>query len=165
MSQAFRLNERTGRYLPLRPLSAQDIITKAKELVSKALRQPGAALENPSAVMDYLRLSLGECEREIFAVVFLDTRHRVLATEHLFFGTIDACTVHPREVVKAALSHNAAAAILAHNHPSGLAEPSQADQAITRRVAEALKLVDIRLLDHFVVGDGEPVSFAERGLI
>ena len=97
--------------------------------------------------------------------MFLDNRHRLIAYEELFHGTIDGASVHPREVVKSALRYNAAAVILAHNHPSGVAEPSQADQRITKRLQDALTLVDIRVLDHFVVGDGEPVSFAERGLI
>ena len=165
MNKPFHLCERSGRYLSLRPLSPQDIIDKAKELVSFTFRRGEPALENPSLVRDFLRLTLGECERETFAVVFLDNRHRVLSVEHMFQGTIDACSVHPREVVKAALAHNAAAVILAHNHPSGVSEPSSADQAITQRLVDALRLVDVRVLDHFVVGEGEPVSFAERGLL
>ena len=104
-------------------------------------------------------------QREVFACLFLDNRHRVIAFEELFFGSIDSAAVHPREVVKAALRHNAAALIFAHNHPSGVAEPSRADELLTRRLKEALALVDIRVLDHLVVGDGEPLSLAERGLI
>ena len=103
--------------------------------------------------------------REAFYVLFLDNQHRVIKGEVLFEGTIDSASVYPREVVKRALDHNAAALILAHNHPSGAAEPSQADRRITRRIGDALALVDIRVLDHFVVGDGEVVSFAERGWI
>ena len=101
----------------------------------------------------------------MFACLFLDNRHRVIAFDELFSGTIDGAAVHPREVVKRALGHNAAAVILAHNHPSGVAEPSRADEAITRRLKEALATVEIRVLDHLVVGDGEMVSLAERGLI
>jgi DNA repair protein RadC len=101
----------------------------------------------------------------VFTCLFLDNRHRVIECEELFRGTIDGASVHPREVVKRALQLNAAALILAHNHPSGVAEPSQADQQLTRRLREALGLVDIRVLDHLVVGDGEAVSFAERGLL
>jgi len=112
-----------------------------------------------------VRLHLAKREREVFAVMFLDNRHRLLAYEELFFGTIDGASVHPREVVKAALAHNAAAVILSHNHPSGVAEPSQADQRITQRLKDALGLVDVRVLDHLIVGEGEPVSFAERGLL
>ena len=101
----------------------------------------------------------------VFACLFLDNRHRVIKYEELFRGTIDGASVHPREVVKRALHHNSAAVILAHNHPSGVAEPSLADEAITRRLKDALSLVDVRVLDHFVVAAGESVSFAERGLL
>ncbi|MFZ2207243.1 MAG: DNA repair protein RadC, partial [Porticoccaceae bacterium] len=103
--------------------------------------------------------------REIFVVLFLDTRHRLIATEDLFQGTIDGASVHPREVVRRALFHNAAAVIVGHNHPSGVAEPSADDRRITARLREALALVDVRLLDHFVVGAGQVVSLAERGLL
>jgi DNA repair protein RadC len=113
----------------------------------------------------YLKARMRHYDREVFACLFLDNRHRVTGFEELFFGTIDTASVHPREVVKAALRHRAAAIILAHNHPSGVAEPSRADELITRRLKEALALVDIRVLDHFVVGDGDPVSLAERGLV
>ncbi|GGO88819.1 UPF0758 protein [Marinobacterium nitratireducens] len=125
----------------------------------------GSALESPAAVRRYLAARLRHQGREVFACLFLDNRHRVIRYEELFFGTIDAASVYPREVVKRALSHNAAALILAHNHPSGVAEPSLADQQITRRLSDALALVEIRVLDHMVVGDGEVVSFAERGLL
>ncbi|MEF1289125.1 JAB domain-containing protein [Vibrio sp. M260118] len=108
---------------------------------------------------------LKDKQREEFFVLFLDNQHRVISGEPLFQGTIDSASVYPREVVKRALEHNSAALILAHNHPSGVAEPSQSDRRITRRISDALALVDIRVLDHFVVGDGEIVSFAERGWI
>ncbi|MCG6507504.1 DNA repair protein RadC, partial [Vibrio parahaemolyticus] len=108
---------------------------------------------------------LRDRQREAFYILFLDNQHRVIRDEVLFEGTIDAASVYPREVVKRALHHNAAALILAHNHPSGVAEPSQADRRITQRLTDALALVDIRVLDHFVVGDGDVVSFAERGWI
>lgn len=100
---------------------------------------------------------------EVFAVLFLDNRHRAIAFEELFTGTIDGADIHPREVVRRALLHNAAAVIVGHNHPSGNPEPSEADRAVTKRLLDSLELVDIRLLDHFVIGDGRPVSFAERG--
>lgn len=122
-------------------------------------------LSSPQAARAYLKSRLRIHEREVFACLYLDNRHRVIAFEELFFGTIDTASVHPREVVKAALRHNAAAVILAHNHPSGIAEPSRADEHLTSRLKEALALVDIRVLDHVVVGDGEPVSLAERGLV
>lgn len=121
------------------------------------------AFTSAELVRAYLKSQLQTASREVFAVLFLDSQHRLLRYEELFFGTINAAAVYPREVVKAALKYNAAACILAHNHPSGVAEPSQADIAITLKIQNALELVDIRLLDHFVVGHGEPVSLAERG--
>lgn len=127
--------------------------------------QRADALTSPAATRRYLKARMRHYEREVFACLFLDNRHRVTAFEELFFGTIDTASVHPREVVKAALRHRAAAVILAHNHPSGVAEPSRADELLTRRLKEALALVDIRVLDHFVIGDGDPVSLAERGLV
>ncbi len=125
----------------------------------------GAPLESPQATEQYLKSALRDCPHEVFACLFLDTRHRVIAFEELFHGTIDGATVYPRVVAEKALGHGAAALIVAHNHPSGIGEPSLADQAITRRLKEALALLDIRLLDHFVIGDGTPVSMAARGLI
>jgi DNA repair protein RadC len=125
----------------------------------------GEPLTDPEATRRWLIARLRDLPHEIFACLFLDNRHRVLGFEELFRGTLDGASVHPREVVKAALRFNAAALILAHNHPSGIAEPSDADRLITRRLRDALGLVDIRVLDHFVVGDGYGVSFAERGLI
>ena len=127
--------------------------------------QIGASLTAPHAVREYLISLLGSQEREFFAMVALDTRHRVIATEILFVGTIDRSGVHPREVVRCALRHNAAAVILAHNHPSFVLEPSQADELITQRLKEALALVDIRVLDHFVIGGAHAFSFSERGLL
>jgi DNA repair protein RadC len=123
------------------------------------------ALANPADTRNYLKARLRAYQHEVFACLFLDNRHRVICFEELFRGTIDGASVYPREVVKRALFHNAAALILAHNHPSGVAEPSHADRNITERLREALLLVDIRVLDHFVIGDKETVSFAERGLI
>lgn len=123
----------------------------------------GSALTSPQQTQLYLSSVLRDRQREAFYILFLDNQHRVIQDEILFEGTIDAASVYPREVVKRALQHNAAALILAHNHPSGVAEPSQSDRRITNRICDALALVDIRVLDHFVVGDGEIVSFAERG--
>ncbi|TDQ37024.1 RadC family protein [Thiopseudomonas denitrificans] len=122
-----------------------------------------SALESPQAVRDFLKARLRHEPHEVFACLFLDTRHRVLAFEPLFYGTIDGASVYPRQVVKRALAHNAAALILSHNHPSGVAEPSQADRMLTERLKEALALVDVRILDHFIVGDGEPLSMVEYG--
>lgn len=136
----------------------------ARRLSAESLNR-GAPLTDPDATRRFLIARLRDLPHEVFACLFLDNRHRVIAFEELFRGALDGASVHPREVVKAALRHNAAALILAHNHPSGVAEPSDADRLITRRLREALGLVDIRVLDHFVVGDGYGVSFAERGLL
>jgi DNA repair protein RadC len=140
----------------------------ALELVRRhyaELMQAGPALANPRATREFLRVRLRDRDHEVFCCLFLDNRHRVISFDEVFRGTIDGASVHPRDIVKLALSRNAAAVILAHNHPSGVAEPSQADELITSRLREALALVDIRVLDHIVVGDGACVSFAERGLI
>ena len=122
-----------------------------------------SALENPQAVRDYLKSMLRHEQQEVFGCLFLDSRHQVLTFEALFRGSIDSTAVHPREVVKRALANNAAALILCHNHPSGNAAPSQADRQLTRRLQEALQLIDVRILDHFIGGDGDPLSMAEYG--
>ena len=125
----------------------------------------GSPLLSPEHTARYLQSRLRDYPYEVFAVLFLDNRHRVLAFEELFRGTIDGASVHPREVVRRALALNAAAVIFSHNHPSGIAEPSQADQRITTRLREALALIDVRVLDHLVVGDGDCCSLAQRGLL
>lgn len=125
----------------------------------------GSPIESPEVTEQYLKSVLRDHPHEVFACLFLDTRHRVIAFEELFHGTIDGATVYPRVVAEKALRHGAAALIAAHNHPSGVSEPSLADQAITRRLKDALALLDIRLLDHFVIGDGRPVSMAARGML
>ncbi len=132
--------------------------------LEQGLRREGV-LTSPQATRQYLTNRLAGYPHEVFACLFLDNRHRIIVFEELFRGTIDSASVYPREVVRRALSHNAAALIFAHNHPSGISEPSQNDRAITRRLCEALALVEIRVLDHFVIGDGPPYSFAEAGLI
>ncbi|MDH4133753.1 MAG: DNA repair protein RadC [Gammaproteobacteria bacterium] len=125
----------------------------------------GEALVSSNDTREYLKARLRDLDREVFAALFLDNRHRVLAFEELFAGTLTGTAVYPREVVKRALRHNAAAVIFAHNHPSGVAEPSRADEILTQKLREALSLVEIRVLDHIVVGDGEMASFSERGLL
>lgn len=141
----------------------QQTIRTALTLLECQLREPGAAFTSSSSVRDWLRLQLATLDREAFTVLWLDNQHRLISHDTLFLGTINSITVHPREVVKSGLKNNAAAAVLAHNHPSGEAEPSQADRLITERLKQALDLVDIRLLDHLVVGGMDIVSFAERG--
>ncbi|GMQ45214.1 RadC family protein [Vibrio sp. 10N] len=142
----------------------QAVLEMSQRYLSETL-QRGDSLNSPEHTKHYLMSILRDRQREAFYILFLDNQNRVIADEVMFEGTIDAASVYPREVVKRALEHNSAALILAHNHPSGIAEPSQADRRITRRLSDALGLVDIRVLDHFVIGDGEVVSFAERGWI
>ena len=144
------------------------LIQAARECCIRYLQEkiaPGQTLRSPGDSRDFLLARLRDRPHEVFCCLFLDNRHRVLAFDELFRGTIDSTTVYPREGVKQALARNAAAVILAHNHPSGIAEPSDADQLITRRIREALDLVDMRLLDHFIVGDGSCISLASRGLL
>jgi DNA repair protein RadC len=143
-------------------------ITAVMELARRALAEEMKArdsLTSPAAVRGYLRLAMQDLGHECFYGVFLDAQNRVICAEELFRGTLTQTSVYPREVVKHALRHNAAALILAHNHPSGVAEPSIQDQALTRTLAEALALVDVKVLDHFIVAPGACLSFAERGLI
>ncbi len=123
------------------------------------------ALTDPTATREYLSARLRDHVFEVFACLFLDNRHRIIHFEELFRGTINGASVHPREVVRQTLEHNAAAVIFAHNHPSGVAEPSEADRQLTRRLQAALELIDVRVLDHIVIGDGESVAFSERGWI
>ncbi|BDG86214.1 RadC family protein [Citrobacter koseri] len=145
------------------PASAQQTISKALTLMERQLREPGASFTSSHTVRNWLRLQLATLEREAFIVFFLDNQHCLLAHDTLFLGTINSITVYPREVVKAGLKYNAAAVVLAHNPPSTHAEPSKADRLITERLKQALELVDIRLLDHLVIGGMDIVSFAERG--
>jgi proteasome lid subunit RPN8/RPN11 len=144
----------------------RETIASALAIMDAHLRdRESDALSHPRAAGDYVKLQLSGCAREVFGVLFLDTRHRAIAWRELFYGTVDGAEVHPREVVKAALELNAAAVILGHNHPSGNPEPSAADRAVTARLKQSLALVDVRLLDHFVIGEGAPVSLAARGWI
>lgn len=143
-------------------------IAASVEIVRRAGRETlsrGDVLTSPEAVRDYLRVLLLAQECEVFVALFLDSQHRLIAAEELFRGTLAQTSVYPREVVKSALAHNAAAVIFAHNHPSGVAEPSRADELLTQALKAALALVDVRALDHFVVAGGAVVSFAERGLL
>jgi DNA repair protein RadC len=142
----------------------QAVLELARRALAEQMREADL-LTSPQAVRDYLRLHLQGREEEVFVAVFLDAQHRAIQYEELFKGTLSQTSVYPREVVKRALYHNAAAVILAHNHPSGLAEPSRADELLTQALKQALALVDVKVLDHFVVGQGSSVSFAERGLL
>jgi len=153
--------------VPLRPVHRDPVVSKAIALLEEELNSKGPAVTSPQIVRDYLFLQLATLRHEVFGVIYLDNRHRIIACVEEFRGTIDGASVHPREIVKAALSHNASAVVFYHNHPSGVAEPSRADDTLTRRLKEALSLIDIRVLDHLIVGDkvDSIVSFAERGLI
>ena len=147
-----------------RPATADEILEAARAILARRVRR-GAALSNPRTTRDFLKLRLAGHDHEVFAILFLDNRHRVIEFVPLFRGTIDGASVYPREGVKEALSRNAAAVILAHNHPSGIAEASRADELITQRLRDALALVDIRVLDHLIVAGPQTLSLAERGLI
>ncbi|MCF7985959.1 MAG: DNA repair protein RadC [Methylovulum sp.] len=142
----------------------QAVMEMAKRHFNEIL-QRGSALNSPDITRAYLSAQLRGYSYEVFACLFLDNQHRVIQLDELFRGTIDSASVYPREVVKQALHHNAAAVIFAHNHPSGISEPSQADKLITEKLKQALALFDIRVLDHFIIGDGVPYSFAEHGLM
>lgn len=141
------------------------VIAAALAILEQRLRQPAAAFEQPATVKDFLRLHLAQRDRECFGALFLDVKHRLIAFEILFVGTLASTAVHPREVARRGLQLNAAAVVLAHNHPSGVAEPSRADELLTVALRQALLAVDMRVLDHVIVGAGCTMSFAERGLL
>ena len=147
-----------------RPASLEEIMVGARRTLSNRIRK-GTELSSPQRTRDYLMARLATREYETFTLIYLDNRHRLIACEDLFRGAIDGASVHPREVVKLALAKNAAAILLAHPHPSGVAEPSQADELITQRLKEALSLIDVRVLDHLVIAGGDVISMAEKGLI
>jgi DNA repair protein RadC len=148
-----------------RQIEEDRAIRRALGILKRRLRKPGAALGSPGMVKDYLSLSLGNRPHEVFTVLFLDTQNRVIKAEEMFRGTLTQTSVYPREVVKRALELNAAGVILSHNHPSGVAEPSQADRWLTDQLKTALGLVDVKVLDHFVIAGAARLSFAERGWV
>ena len=147
-----------------RPADADQILEAARQVIEQKM-QRGEAFTSPEAVKDYLRAKLAGFEHEVFAVLFMDTQHRLIEYAEMFRGTIDGASVYPRELAKEALRLNAAAVIVSHNHPSGSPEPSGADRTLTQRLKEALGLVDVRVLDHIIVAGTDATSFAERGLI
>ena len=155
-----KVKQENGQYL-----TDNEVIALAVSILQHRFGLKRATLNSPIAVRDYLRLTLADKGHEVFCVAFLDAQHRVIAFEEMFRGTLTQTSVYPREVVKHALAHNAAAVIFAHNHPSGVAEPSQGDQVLTRSLKGALALVDVQVLDHFIIAGGESLSFAERGLL
>ena len=147
-----------------RPARADEVLCHARRVLARRVRR-GATMSSPQAVKAHLGLELGALEHEVFCVLFLDAQHRIIVLKQMFRGTVTQTSVYPREVVKEALGCNAAAVILAHNHPSGSVEPSRADQFLTQTLKTALALVDVRVLDHLVVAGAEVCSFAERGLV
>ena len=160
-SNALLVRDVDGQY---RPASAEEVLQHARRVLSHRVRR-GATMSSPQAVKDYLRVQIGALEHEVFTVIFLDAQHRLIALKEMFRGTVTQTSVYPREVVKESLALNAAAVILAHNHPSGFAEPSRADEFLTQSLKTALSLVDVRVLDHLVVAGADVRSFAEMGLL
>jgi DNA repair protein RadC len=160
-SNALLVRDVNGQY---RPASAEEILQRARQVLSHRILR-GATMSSPQAVKDFLRLGIGTLEHEVFAVIFLDAQNRLIVIKEMFRGSVSQTSVYSREVVKEALMLNAAAVILAHNHPSGVAEPSRADEFLTQRLKTALAMVEVTVLDHLVVSAVETVSFAERGLI
>ena len=143
----------------------ENIISKALQIIAGRMKRAAAYMNSPSAVRDYLRLKLSGLEYEVFTVLFLDAQHGVIESEEMFRGTLTQTSVYPREVVKRALHYNAAAVIFAHNHPSGICEPSKSDEMLTVALKQSLSLVDVKALDHFIVAGTDCLSFAERGLM
>lgn len=160
----FIATEITGQYITHRPVNADDILAMANRIIRQKLAR-GRAITSPSEAAAFLPAQLAALEHETFWGLFLDNQHHILAFEMLFTGTIDGASVYPREVVKRSLQLNAAAVIFAHNHPSGTAEPSQSDRAITQKLKDALALIDVKVLDHFVVGGDTVTSLAELGVL
>ena len=146
-------------FLPVIRDEVRDIAVSQTEIIA------GETIRSPGDTENFLKLKLSHLDHEVFCVIYLDNRHRIIKFEEIFRGTIDGTSVYPREIVKAALLNNAAAVILAHNHPSGVAEPSQADERITKRLKAALELIDVRILDHLVIAGNNSTSMAQRGLI
>ena len=160
-TQELLVRNEDGTY---RQATADEVLRHARQVLSRWVRR-GATMSSPEAVKDFLRLRIGTLDHELFAVLFLDAQNRIIEIKDMFRGTLTQTSVYPREVVKDALALNAASVILAHNHPSGLAEPSRADELLTQALKTALALVDVRVLDHLVVAAAHTISFAERGLL
>jgi DNA repair protein RadC len=167
VSGVLEAGARLGAIKGLGPAKAAQFAA-AVELARRSLQEKmkeNSALTSPGAVRDYLRLALSRREEEVFVCIWLDAQHKVIEVEQPFTGTLTQTSVYPREIVKSALARNAAAVIFAHNHPSGVAQPSQADELLTRNLKEALALVEVKVLDHFIIAGNQAISFAERGLL
>ena len=160
-SAGLLVRDHTGDY---RQASADEVLKAARTVLARKVKR-GTTFKSPQMVKDFLTVKLGDLPHEVFMLILLDNQHRLIEAIELFRGTIDGASVYPREVVKAVLLNNAAAVMFAHNHPSGVPEPSSADRTLTERLKSALAVVDVRVLDHFVVGGDTTVSFAERGLL
>ena len=160
--QLFKCTEKEGYYTTTQDVSEQDILSFAQSIIESKFKR-GAAITSPKDSAEYFKAKIGNLEHEVFAAIFLDTKHQIIAFEDLFQGTIDQASVYPREVAKRALHHNAAAIIFSHNHPSGNTEPSQSDIALTERLVSAMQLLGIKALDHIIVAGNESVSLAEKG--
>lgn len=158
------MDSEEGLYQAQRPFSEQDVLALSYEILDRRFKR-GHKFSGADDVKPFFKLKLSEKEDEVFACAFLTSQHELIAYEELFFGTVNGASVHPRVVVKRALQHNAAAVIFAHNHPSGITEPSQADVNITRTLKSVLDVIDVRVLDHFIVGEGDPLSFVESGYL
>lgn len=163
-STKFKIDETKGTYTVLTPVTEKDILTMANQLAKNRLAK-GNVIERPSSAFIYLQTLMSQYEREVFGAIFLDNQHRIISFEEIFLGTLNVTNIHPREVVKKALAVNAAAVIFVHNHPSGDPEPSEADKKITVQLRETLNLIDVRVLDHIVVGAQSCISMAERRLV
>ena len=164
ISQSRFIETDNDKYMLSEPVTKNEMYYMMLDLIEEDYLREGQ-LTSPNSTRKYLQLKLAKYQQEVFCIVFMDNQHQVIAFEELFFGTIDGASVYPREVVKSCLHHNAAAVIFCHNHPSGVSDPSSADINITKRLKDALELVDIRVLDHLIIGASSVVSFAERGLL
>ena len=164
INQPLFIKQESGSYLIPNAITLKQISSVLSELLTQQF-QLGEPLDSPSKTIHFLQSKLALKEHEVFGCIFLNNKHQVIIYEELFTGTINAASVYPREVVKRVLHHNAAAVIFSHNHPSGAPEPSQADKSITKRLTEALTLIDVRVLDHIIIGGAETASFAELGLL
>lgn len=164
MTKPFKAAEQSKHYVVERAVTEDEILQFAQQLIARKFKR-GSKLNSPNDVQNYFMHKLSTLEHEVFCVLFMDNQHHVLAFEEMFRGTVNAANVYPREIVKQALLLNAAAIIIVHNHPSGEPEPSQSDRAITKQVKDAMALIDVRVLDHFIIGGDRCVSFAERGLL
>ena len=162
--QIFKCTEKEGYYTATQAVTEQDILSFAQTLIAKRFKR-GTTISSPRASVEYLQSAIGHYEHEVFAAIFLDTKHQIIAFEELFTGTIDQASVYPREIAKRALHHNTAAIIFTHNHPSGNTEPSMADIKLTERLIAAMQLLGIKALDHIIVAGGNAQSLAELGHI